>query len=34
MMPTKDSPNQITALTAASVMFEMICMVAENVSGR
>ena len=32
MMPTKDSPNQITALTAASVMFEMISMVAENVA--
>ncbi len=30
MMPTKDSPNQITALTAAAVMFEMISMVAEN----
>lgn len=32
MMPTKDSPNQITALTAAAVMFEMISMMAENVS--
>ena len=31
MMPTKDSPNQITALTAAAIMFEMISMVAENV---
>lgn len=31
MMPTKDSPNQITALTAASVMFEMISMIAENI---
>ncbi|MGB3147237.1 MAG: arginase family protein [Paracoccaceae bacterium] len=30
MMPTKDSPNNITALTAAAVMFEMISMVAEN----
>ncbi|MXY35021.1 MAG: agmatinase [Boseongicola sp. SB0676_bin_33] len=30
MMPTKDNPNQITALTAAAVMFEMISMVAEN----
>jgi len=30
MMPTKDSPNQITALTASAVMFEMISMVAEN----
>lgn len=32
MIPTKDSPSQITALTAASVMFEMISMVAENVA--
>ncbi|MEO0767326.1 MAG: arginase family protein [Pseudomonadota bacterium] len=32
MMPTKDSPNQITALTAMAVMFEMISMVAENVA--
>ena len=31
MMPTKDSPNNITALTAAAVMFEMISMIAENV---
>lgn len=32
MMPTKDHRNQITALTAMSVMFEMICMIAENAS--
>lgn len=31
MMPTKDNPNQITALTATAIMFEMISMVAENV---
>lgn len=31
MMPTKDSPNQITALTAGAIMFEMISMMAENV---
>ncbi|MDE0305768.1 MAG: arginase family protein [Albidovulum sp.] len=31
MMPTKDSPNQITALTAAAIMYEMISMIAENV---
>ena len=31
MMPTKDAPNQITALTATSIMFEMISMIAENV---
>ena len=30
MMPTKDSPNQITALTATAVMFEMISMIAET----
>ena len=32
MMPTKDSPNRITALTATAVMFEMISMLAENVA--
>ena len=32
MMPTKDSPNQITALTATAVMFEMISMIAENIA--
>lgn len=31
MMPTKDNPNQITALTATAVMFEMISMIAENI---
>jgi len=31
MMPTKDNPNQITALTAGAIMFEMISMMAENV---
>ena len=30
MMPTKDNPNNITALTAAAIMFEMIAMIAEN----
>jgi guanidinopropionase len=34
MMPTKDSPNQITALTASVVMFEMIAMIAENASNK
>lgn len=29
LMPTKDSPNQITAMVAAAVMFEMISMIAE-----
>ena len=31
MMPTKDSPNQITARTAAAVRFEMSSMIAETV---
>ncbi|MCK0152039.1 arginase family protein [Marivita sp. S6314] len=30
MMPTKDAPNQITALTAAAVMFEMIALIADQ----
>ena len=34
MMPTKDSPNQITALTATAIMFEIIAMMAETVGGR
>jgi guanidinopropionase len=33
MMPTKDSRNQITALSATAVMFEMISMIAENLLG-
>ena len=32
LMPTKDSPNNITAMIAAAVMFEMISMVSENLS--
>lgn len=32
MMPTKDSPNNITALTAGAIAFEMISMIAENVA--
>lgn len=31
IMPTNDSPNNITATGAAAVMFEMISMIAENV---
>lgn len=31
LMPTKDSPNQITAMVATSIMFEMISMIAERV---
>ena len=30
MMPTKDNPNNITALTASAVMFEIISMISEN----
>jgi len=33
LMPTKDSPNNITAMVAAAVMFEMIAMIAEPLSG-
>jgi hypothetical protein len=32
IMPTKDSPNNITALTAAAIAFEMISMIAETVT--
>jgi guanidinopropionase len=31
LMPTKDPPNNITAMVAAAVMFEMIAMIAERV---
>ncbi len=34
MMPTKDSPNNITALVGGAVMFEMLSMIAENVASR
>ena len=30
MMPTKDSPNQITAHVANALLFEMICLIADN----
>jgi len=30
IMPTKDHPNQITAMSAAAIMFEMISMIAET----
>ena len=32
LMPTKDSPNQITALVAMSIMFEMICLIADKIN--
>ena len=31
LMPTKDSPNNITSMVAAAIMFEMIAMTAERV---
>ena len=30
MMPTKDTPNQITAMVGGAIMFEMLSMIAEN----
>jgi hypothetical protein len=30
MMPTKDSQNKITAISAAAIMFEMICLTAKS----
>ncbi|MEM9443579.1 MAG: arginase family protein, partial [Pseudomonadota bacterium] len=33
LMPTKDSPNQITAMVAAAIMFEMIAMMTEVTNG-
>jgi guanidinopropionase len=32
MMPTKDSPNNITAMVGTAIMFEMISMIAENIA--
>ena len=31
LMPTKDTPNQITAMVAAAIMFEITTMIAEIV---
>ena len=31
MMPTKDSPNKITAINASVIMFEQICLIADRV---
>ena len=30
LMPTKDSPNNITSMVAAAVMFEIICLISLN----
>lgn len=34
LMPTKDSPNQITAMNAMVVMFEMIALMADRIAAR
>jgi len=34
LMPTKDHRNNITSLVAGAVMFEMISMIAENISNK
>ena len=34
MMPTKDSPNNITAMVGGAIMFEMISMIAETIGKR
>ena len=31
LMPTKDSPNQITAMDAMVVMFELVCLMADRI---
>ena len=33
LMPTKDAPNQITAHVANAILFEMICLIADNFRG-
>ena len=30
LMPTRDAPNQITSLVANAVLFEMLCLIADN----
>jgi guanidinopropionase len=34
LMPTKDSPNKITAQVAMVMMFEQICLIARSLHGR
>lgn len=34
IMPTKDNPNQITAMNAMVVLFEMICLIADRVGAK
>jgi guanidinopropionase len=33
MIPSKDSPNQITAMTAMALMFEMLSLIADRLQG-
>ena len=33
LMPTKDHPNQITAHTAAAIMFEIVSLIADGFGG-
>ena len=32
LMPTKDNPNNITSMVAASIMFEIICLISVNLN--
>jgi guanidinopropionase len=32
LMPTKDSPSQITAMNAMVVMFELVCLMADRIA--
>lgn len=34
LMPTKDSPNQITSLVSMSIMFEIICLIVDKMMKR
>ena len=34
LMPTKDNPNNITSMVAASIMFEIICLISLNLNNK
>ena len=34
LMPTKDNPNNITSMVAASIMFEIICLISINLGNK
>ena len=34
LMPTKDNPNNITSMVAASIMFEIICLISFNLNNK